>query len=41
MNSFRFIERGIEAEVERQQALLEAGEAVTQDTLHFDPAAAR
>jgi aspartyl-tRNA(Asn)/glutamyl-tRNA(Gln) amidotransferase subunit B len=37
MNSFRFIERGIEAEVERQQGLLEAGEPVTQDTLHFDP----
>ena len=37
MNSFRFIERGIEAEVERQRGLLEAGEPVTQDTLHFDP----
>jgi aspartyl-tRNA(Asn)/glutamyl-tRNA(Gln) amidotransferase subunit B len=37
MNSFRFIERGIEAEVERQRALLEAGEEVMQDTLHFDP----
>ena len=37
MNSFRFIERGIEAEVERQRGLLDAGEPVTQDTLHFDP----
>jgi aspartyl-tRNA(Asn)/glutamyl-tRNA(Gln) amidotransferase subunit B len=37
MNSFRFIERGIAAEVERQTALLEAGEEVAQDTLHFDP----
>jgi aspartyl-tRNA(Asn)/glutamyl-tRNA(Gln) amidotransferase subunit B len=37
MNSFRFIERGIEAELERQRALLDAGEAVAQDTLHFDP----
>jgi aspartyl-tRNA(Asn)/glutamyl-tRNA(Gln) amidotransferase subunit B len=37
MNSFRFLERGIEAELERQGALLEDGEAVTQDTLHFDP----
>jgi aspartyl-tRNA(Asn)/glutamyl-tRNA(Gln) amidotransferase subunit B len=37
MNSFRFIERGIEAEAERQTALLDAGEPVTQDTLHFDP----
>ena len=37
MNSFRFLERGIEAELERQGALLEGGEPVTQDTLHFDP----
>jgi aspartyl-tRNA(Asn)/glutamyl-tRNA(Gln) amidotransferase subunit B len=37
MNSFRFLERGIEAELERQAALLDAGEAVDQDTLHFDP----
>jgi aspartyl-tRNA(Asn)/glutamyl-tRNA(Gln) amidotransferase subunit B len=37
MNSFRFLERGIRAEVERQTRLLEAGEAVVQETLHFDP----
>ncbi len=37
MNSFKFLERGIEAEIERQRVLLEAGEAVTQETLHFDP----
>ena len=37
MNSFRFIERGIRAEVERQRALIDAGESVTQETLHFDP----
>ena len=37
MNSFRFIERGIEAETARQVALLEAGEGVMQETLHFDP----
>jgi aspartyl-tRNA(Asn)/glutamyl-tRNA(Gln) amidotransferase subunit B len=37
MNSFRFIERGIAAELDRQAALLDAGEEVTQDTLHFDP----
>jgi aspartyl-tRNA(Asn)/glutamyl-tRNA(Gln) amidotransferase subunit B len=37
MNSFRFLERGIDAELERQAALLDAGEEVTQDTLHFDP----
>jgi aspartyl-tRNA(Asn)/glutamyl-tRNA(Gln) amidotransferase subunit B len=37
MNSFRFIERGINAEVSRQEALLRAGEQVVQETLHFDP----
>jgi aspartyl-tRNA(Asn)/glutamyl-tRNA(Gln) amidotransferase subunit B len=38
MNSFRFIERGVRAEIERQIATLRAGEQVTQETLHFDPA---
>jgi aspartyl-tRNA(Asn)/glutamyl-tRNA(Gln) amidotransferase subunit B len=37
MNSFRFLQRGVEAELERQRALVEAGGAVTQETLHFDP----
>lgn len=37
MNSFRFLERGIEAEIDRQAALLDSGEEVAQDTLHFDP----
>jgi len=37
MNSFRFIERGIRAEIARQRQLLESGEQVTQETLHFDP----
>jgi len=37
MNSFRFIERGIKAEVERQIALRDAGEEIEQETLHFDP----
>ena len=37
MNSFRFIERGIEAEIERQRSLLDAGDQVEQETLHFDP----
>ncbi len=37
MNSFRFLERGIDAEIARQVALLEAGERVVQETLHFDP----
>jgi len=38
MNSFRFLERGVNAEIARQEALLRAGEAVVQETLHFDPA---
>ncbi|MDP2710189.1 MAG: Asp-tRNA(Asn)/Glu-tRNA(Gln) amidotransferase subunit GatB [Solirubrobacteraceae bacterium] len=37
MNSFRFIERGINAEVARQEALLRDGGQVVQETLHFDP----
>jgi aspartyl-tRNA(Asn)/glutamyl-tRNA(Gln) amidotransferase subunit B len=37
MNSFRFIERGIRAEIARQERLLRAGEPVVQETLHFDP----
>ena len=37
MNSFSFVARGIDAEIERQIALYDAGEAVTQQTLHFDP----
>ena len=37
MNSFRFLERGIEAELERQAELLDAGDAVEQETMHFDP----
>ena len=37
MNSFRFLERGIEAEIARQIALVEDGGKVTQETLHFDP----
>jgi aspartyl-tRNA(Asn)/glutamyl-tRNA(Gln) amidotransferase subunit B len=38
MNSFRFLERGIEAELARQAGLVESGEGVVQETLHFDPA---
>ena len=38
MNSFRFLERGVKAEIERQIGLLEAGEPVVQETMHFDPA---
>jgi aspartyl-tRNA(Asn)/glutamyl-tRNA(Gln) amidotransferase subunit B len=38
MNSFRFLQRGIEAELARQRELVESGGSVTQETLHFDPA---
>src|SRR6202035_2427010 len=38
MNSFRYLERGVAAEIERQRAILDAGEEVVQETLHFDPA---
>jgi aspartyl-tRNA(Asn)/glutamyl-tRNA(Gln) amidotransferase subunit B len=37
MNSFAFLERGIRAEIERQVAALRAGDAVVQETLHYDP----
>jgi len=37
MNSFRFLERGIDAELRRQRALIDDGGAVEQETLHFDP----
>jgi aspartyl-tRNA(Asn)/glutamyl-tRNA(Gln) amidotransferase subunit B len=38
MNSFRFLQRGVEAELERQRELIGAGGVVEQETLHFDPA---
>ncbi|MGN6216224.1 MAG: Asp-tRNA(Asn)/Glu-tRNA(Gln) amidotransferase subunit GatB [Solirubrobacterales bacterium] len=37
MNSFRFLQRGIEAELQRQRGVIEAGGRVEQETLHFDP----
>jgi aspartyl-tRNA(Asn)/glutamyl-tRNA(Gln) amidotransferase subunit B len=37
MNSFRFLERGVDAEIARQEAILREGGEVTQETLHFDP----
>jgi aspartyl-tRNA(Asn)/glutamyl-tRNA(Gln) amidotransferase subunit B len=37
MNSFRFIERGIRAEIVRQEKILGDGGRVIQETLHFDP----
>jgi aspartyl-tRNA(Asn)/glutamyl-tRNA(Gln) amidotransferase subunit B len=41
MNSFRYLERGVRAEIERQTRLLDSGEPVVQETLHFDPASGR
>ena len=41
MNSFRFLEQGIEAEIARQETLVRAGEEVVQETLHFDPTTRR
>ena len=37
MNSFKFVEKGIEAEIQRQREILESGDSVVQETLHFDP----
>ena len=37
MNSFRYLERGVEAEIARQTAIVEAGGEVEQETLHYDP----
>jgi aspartyl-tRNA(Asn)/glutamyl-tRNA(Gln) amidotransferase subunit B len=37
LNSFRFLEQGIRAEIARQQEVLGAGGSVVQETLHFDP----
>jgi len=37
MNSFRFLERGIEAEIARQEQILREGGEVEQETLHYDP----
>jgi aspartyl-tRNA(Asn)/glutamyl-tRNA(Gln) amidotransferase subunit B len=37
MNSFRFLERGIEAELRRQEEIVKSGAEVEQETLHFDP----
>jgi aspartyl-tRNA(Asn)/glutamyl-tRNA(Gln) amidotransferase subunit B len=41
MNSFRFIERGIRAEIARQEKILSGGGRVIQETLHFDPDSGR
>ncbi len=41
MNSFRFIERGIRAEIARQEGILAGGGRVRQETLHYDPDSGR
>jgi aspartyl-tRNA(Asn)/glutamyl-tRNA(Gln) amidotransferase subunit B len=41
MNSFRFLEQGIRAELTRQAELARRGEPIVQETLHFDPATGR
>ena len=41
MNSFRFVMQGINAEIARQTAILQAGDKVVQETLHFDPVSGR
>src|SRR5919202_1964689 len=37
MNSFRFVERGLARELERQRNILENGGRVEQTTIHYDP----
>ncbi len=37
MNSFRFLERGIDAELARQERILSEGGEIEQETLHYDP----
>ncbi|HLM78013.1 MAG TPA: Asp-tRNA(Asn)/Glu-tRNA(Gln) amidotransferase subunit GatB [Rubrobacteraceae bacterium] len=37
INSFRFVERGLARELERQRYILEAGGHVEQATMHYDP----
>jgi aspartyl-tRNA(Asn)/glutamyl-tRNA(Gln) amidotransferase subunit B len=41
MNSFRYLERGVHAEIARQRAVIAAGGSVMQETLHYDPATDR
>ena len=37
MNSFRFVEKGISRELERQREVLKSGGRVEQTTIHYDP----
>jgi aspartyl-tRNA(Asn)/glutamyl-tRNA(Gln) amidotransferase subunit B len=41
INSFRFVQRAIDAEIARQTAVLEGGGAVVQETRSFDPETGR
>jgi aspartyl-tRNA(Asn)/glutamyl-tRNA(Gln) amidotransferase subunit B len=41
MNSFRFLERGLDAEIERQRRIVADGGQVEQETLHYDPQSGR
>ncbi len=41
MNSFRFLQRGVDAEIARQIELTRSGGAVEQQTLHYEPASGR
>jgi aspartyl-tRNA(Asn)/glutamyl-tRNA(Gln) amidotransferase subunit B len=41
LNSFRFVEDAIEAEIERQAGVLDTGGAVQQATMAFDPVSGR
>jgi aspartyl-tRNA(Asn)/glutamyl-tRNA(Gln) amidotransferase subunit B len=41
LNSFRFVERAIAHEIERQIDLIEAGGKVSQETMHWDDRAAK
>jgi aspartyl-tRNA(Asn)/glutamyl-tRNA(Gln) amidotransferase subunit B len=41
MNSFRFLEQGVRAEIERQTEVLESGGEISQETLHYDPSSRR
>ncbi len=41
MNSFRFLERGLRAEIARQVGMLEGGHTVIQETMHYDPVSDR
>jgi aspartyl-tRNA(Asn)/glutamyl-tRNA(Gln) amidotransferase subunit B len=37
MNSFRFLERGIDAELARQRDIIASGGRVSQETVHYEP----